>query len=295
MNKKKTRKSYEKALWRIFQRSEIPVPWSKGGNLPWNEPDFSKRMLREHLDESHGAASRATKERLLLIDKMWSWLDLQTGSRLLDMTCGPGLYAVEFALRGCHVTGIDFSPASIAHAKGLALEKAVDDTCIFIEQDVRSASLEPNSFEAATFIYGQLSVFPREDARSLLTKIASALVPGGRLCIELLNPSKVDKKNSSWWFTDDKGLWGDDPFLHLGERFWLEEQQMSIERFQILNLDNGKLSRINLCDQAYSVESMVDLMKVSGFDAVDVYHAWDGTPLYDAEEWIVYVGRTPTE
>jgi SAM-dependent methyltransferase len=293
MNKKKIRKSYEKALWRVYRRSEIPEPWSNGGNLPWNDPDFSKRMLREHLDESHGAASRAAKERLLLIDKMWSWLDLHIGSRMLDMTCGPGLYAVEFAQRGCLVTGIDFSPAAIAHAIGLAKEKTVDDACRFIEQDVRSATLEPNSFDAAAFIYGQLSVFPREDARSLLTKIASALVPGGRLCIELLNPSKVDKKNSSWWFTDDKGLWGDDPFLHLGERFWLEEQQMSIERFQILSLDNGELSRITLCDQAYSVESMVDLMKESGFDPVDVYPAWDGIPLYDAQEWIVYVGRTP--
>jgi SAM-dependent methyltransferase len=294
MTKKTTRKAYEKALWRIYQRSEIPEPWSNGGNLPWNDPEFSKRMLREHLDESHGAASRAAKERLMLIDKMWSWLDLQTSSRLLDMTCGPGLYAVEFGQRGCHVTGIDFSPASIAHAIDLAQEKSVEESCRFIEQNVRTASLKPNSFDAATFIYGQLSVFPREEARFLLNMIATALVPGGRLCIELLNPSKVDKKNSTWWFTDDQGLWGDEPFLHLGERFWLEEQQLSIERFQILNLECGQFNHITLCDQAYTAESMVDLMKHSGFDAVDVYHAWDGVPLYDAEEWIVYVGRTPT-
>lgn len=156
-------------------------------------------------------------------------------------------------------------------------------------------SIKDASFDAATFIYGQLAVFPREDAKSLLTKIAHALRPGGRLCIELLNQDKVDKKNSSWWFTDDTGLWGDRPFLHLGERFWLDEIQMSIERFQILDLENGEFTNITLCDQTYSVDSMVEMMKKAGFVDVDVYPAWDGTPLYDAGEWIVYVGRTLVE
>ena len=199
MTKKKRRKALEKALWRIYSRPEIPKPWQGGGNLPWNEPEFSQRMLREHLDESHGAASRVTKERLMLIDKMWSWFELRNSSNLLDMTCGPGLYAVEFARRGSQVTGIDFGPASIAYARELAIREGVDRACHFIERDVRSISLEPHSFDAATFIYGQLTVFPREDAQFLLTKIAAALKPGGRLCIELLDPSRVDRKNSNWW------------------------------------------------------------------------------------------------
>ena len=43
------------ALWRIYRRPERPQAWVGGGNLPWNDPAFSARMLREHLDESHGA------------------------------------------------------------------------------------------------------------------------------------------------------------------------------------------------------------------------------------------------
>jgi SAM-dependent methyltransferase len=294
MSKKQLRKAYQQALWRIYNRPEIPELWVDGGNLPWDDPDFSQRMLREHLDESHGAASRVTKERQLLVDKMWAWLELEKGNNLLDMTCGPGLYAVEFAKRGCQVTGVDFGPASIAHAKNHAREMNVSHACRFIESDVRSVNLEPESFDAATFIYGQLSVFAPQDCKSLLSKISQALRPGGYLCVEFLNQENLDKKNSSWWFTDDKGLWGDEPFLHLGERFWLEEQQMSVERFQILNLDSGGLSRITLCDQSYSANSMVELMQESGFESVAVFPAWDGLPLYDAEEWIVYIGQTPS-
>ncbi|MGD2049604.1 MAG: methyltransferase domain-containing protein [Chloroflexota bacterium] len=50
------------------------------------------------------------------MDWLWSKLALKLGAQVLDVTCGPGLYAVELASRGCLVTGIDFSPASIVYA-----------------------------------------------------------------------------------------------------------------------------------------------------------------------------------
>ena len=50
------------ALWQIYQRSQPPVPWRDGNNLPWDDPAFSERMLKEHLDQSHGAASRPFPE-----------------------------------------------------------------------------------------------------------------------------------------------------------------------------------------------------------------------------------------
>ncbi|MCP4425815.1 MAG: hypothetical protein GY803_15085 [Chloroflexi bacterium] len=36
---------------------------------------------------------------------------------------------------------------------------------------------------------------------------------------------------------------------------------------------------------------MDKMMRGTGFTAVDVYPAWDGLPLYDAGEWVVYVAR----
>ncbi|MCP4422955.1 MAG: hypothetical protein GY803_00540, partial [Chloroflexi bacterium] len=96
------------ALWRIYNRPERPSPWTTGGNLPWDDPDFSRRMLREHLDQSHGAASRQDAERAAQVDWLWEKLGLQSGQHLFDVTCGPGLYAAAMARRGCRVTGVDF-------------------------------------------------------------------------------------------------------------------------------------------------------------------------------------------
>lgn len=281
------------ALWKIYNRPSRPAPWVNGGNLPWNEAAFSQRMLREHLDESHGAASRITAEREMQLAWFNQKLGLASGSRLLDITCGPGFYAVDLARQGCEIVGIDFSPASINHAQQLAEKEGVRERCTFVEQDIRQMDYEGQGFDAALFIYGQLAVFPRHEAQMLLEKVARSLRPGGRLCIELLNQDRIDKVNSNWWFTDDTGLWGDAPFLHLGERFWLSAEETSMERFQIIHLETGQSDEIILCDQSYAAETMVEMLKTAGFSQVDVYPAWDNIPLYDRDEWIIYVAQTP--
>ena len=278
------------ALWRIYNRPERPFPWQqRDGNLPWDDPAFSERMLREHLDQSTGAASRVTAEREAQLDWFWQKLALQPGSRVLDITCGPGLYAVALAGRGCYVTGVDFGPAAVAYARQLAADQGVTDRCTFHQQDVRQMDFDGAGFDAALLIYGQLAVMPPDAAQDVLRRAARALRPGGRICLELLNPARVDKKNSSWWYMDDTGLWGERPFFHLGERFWDEENRASIERFLILHLETGQLDEIELCDQTYIPDEVTAMLQTAGFSHTDHYPAWDGLPLYDADEWHVYV------
>jgi hypothetical protein len=47
-----------KTLLDIVQRDAQPAPWTEGDNVPWNDPDFSERMLAEHLSQEHDLASR---------------------------------------------------------------------------------------------------------------------------------------------------------------------------------------------------------------------------------------------
>jgi len=284
-----TNRSLADALWKIYHRPEPVQPWTQDSDLFWNDPAFSERILREHLDDTHGAASRESSERMDQIDWLWSTLDMRSGQSLFDVTCGPGLYAVEFAKRGCQVTGIDFSPASIAYAEDLAVIEGVADKCDFALQDIREMDYRGSNFDAALLLYGQLAVFPKEKALAILSTIAQSLKPEGCLCLELLNQAHVDKTNSSWWFTDDTGLWDDQPFLHLGERSWHPVEQASVERYYIIHLETGQLTEMYLTDQTYAVDTMVTMLKEAGFNSVQVYPAWGGVPLADAEEWVVYV------
>jgi len=226
-------------------------------------------------------------------------LALREGSRVLDVTCGPGLYAVELARRGCIVHGIDFSPASIRYARELADEAGLAERCTFELRDVRTMDLPPDSFDAALFLYGQLAVFTSAEAADLLSHCANALCPpsassgqaGGRLVVELLDFEHIKKTDSTWWYTDCSGLWGDFPFLHLGERYWHDEQNLSLEQFHIINLETGELQEYAVTDQGYPSPAMVAMMRQAGFSRVDVVPAWGGLELYDAEEWVVYLAE----
>jgi SAM-dependent methyltransferase len=275
------------ALRQIYDRSPVPEPLLEGGNLPWNEPAFSERMLAQHLDQSHSAASRQMREILAQMQPMLDWLNLSPGSRLFDVTCGPGLYAAEFAKRGIEVTGIDFGPASIAyarqHCRGLP--------CEFTLGDVREMDFAGRAFDAAIYLYGQFAVLAPDDAGQVLRRVYDALRPGGRVLLEILDFRRYDKKNDSWWYTDQGGLWGDFPFLHLGQRVWYDELQVSVERYHILNLENGTVKVYALSDQAYRVSQMRRRLMTAGFTDTRTHPAWDGLPLKDAHEWIVYVAQ----
>lgn len=289
MTKATNSKRLHDALWQIYHRPEKPAAWLDDGNLPWNDPSFSKRMLAEHLDEGHSAASRTQPERALQIDWFCEKLHLTTNAHVLDVTCGPGLYATALAKRGCTVTGIDFGPAAIEYAHKLAHNEDLGERCHFREEDIRSMDLPTEEYDAALLIYGQLAVLPTDQAKLVLEKIMRALKPGASLCLELLDPEHVDKTESTWWFTDDDGLWGNAPFLHLGERFWDPEKRCSTERYTILHLETGVQQVIHLSDQTYTPNEMTSLLQDVGFSQVTLYPHWDRLDLYDAQEWNIYI------
>jgi len=57
------------------------------------------------------------------------------GKRVLDIGCGSGRYAVEFARRGAQVIGLDFAPKMVEMAHTAAAEAGVADRCRFVQAD----------------------------------------------------------------------------------------------------------------------------------------------------------------
>ena len=110
----------ELTLLDVVERALPPEPWTEGDNIPWDDPAFSARMLREHLSQEHDLASRRSQ----IIDRQVDWLhrDVLGGrpGRILDLACGPGLYAHRLARLGHAVVGIDFGPAAIQYGREVA-------------------------------------------------------------------------------------------------------------------------------------------------------------------------------
>ena len=105
---------------------ERPPVYTKSKGEFWNDEHISKQMLKAHLNPEFDGASR----KLDFIEKSVSWIvELVSPSSypfLLDVGCGPGIYAEKFTQMGFHVTGIDFSNRSINYANQSALKKKLE-------------------------------------------------------------------------------------------------------------------------------------------------------------------------
>jgi SAM-dependent methyltransferase len=69
------------------------------------------------------------------------------GKSILDVGCGDGINAMNFALLGANVTGIDVSPKAIELAKRRAAVNGVPDKTKFVCAPLENADLRAHSFD----------------------------------------------------------------------------------------------------------------------------------------------------
>ncbi|HUG16753.1 MAG TPA: class I SAM-dependent methyltransferase, partial [Thermomicrobiales bacterium] len=203
----------------LVRRAPVAEPWAEGDKIPWHDPDFSARMLQEHLSQAHDAASR----RAGVIESHVEWihrvvLEAQP-SRILDLGCGPGLYTERLAALGHDCVGIDFAPAAIVYARERA--HAVNLACVYQQADIRAADYG-DAFDLVMLLYGEINVFRPDDARLILTKSRQALAAGGRLLLEAHTAEAVRAMGSapSRWRAAERGLFSARPHVWLQESFW---------------------------------------------------------------------------
>ncbi len=275
----------------VVRRQPAPMPWAEGEKIPWHEPAFSARMLQEHLSQKHDAASR----RAPTIDRHVEWIHhgilASRPARILDLGCGPGLYASRLARRGHTCVGIDFSPASIAYAGEQTLVEG--SACEFIESDIRTADFG-TGYDLVMFIFGELNVFRPDDARKILTKAHAALNEKGCLLLEVSTFDAVRKLGSQpWgWHSSESGLFSERPHLCLFESFWNAEQMVATERYFIIDAATSEVTRYAASTQAYTREQFENLLRECGFDHIE-FHSQFGNVETGQNEFDVIVAHKP--
>lgn len=109
------------------------------------------------------------------------------GLKVLDIGCGCGATTLTAAARvgaAGSVTGIDLSAPMLELARQRAESEDLD-TAVFAQADAQTHPFEPGSFDLAISRFGTMFF---DDPVAAFTNIATALRPGGRLCLATWQP-----------------------------------------------------------------------------------------------------------
>ena len=282
-----------KTILDIVHRTPEPAPWSEGDNIPWDDPEFSERMLAEHLSQEHQLASRRSET----IDRHVQWIFSEVlGSRparLLDLACGPGLYTHRLAGVGCHCVGIDFSPASIRYAGDATGGEATPGSCTYRLADVRDGSFGKD-FDFVMMLYGQFNVFPRDVALEILKETRAALKPGGRVLLEVQSPEEIQRggEKAGSWYSARSGLFTGTPHLVLQENFWHSDVGASTTRFMVIDARTGDVSCHALSNEAYTEQELDRALRSAGFKDVERFPSLTGKIVDPDQDLPVVVARS---
>lgn len=185
---------------------EKPPLYTKSDATFWNDEHISKQMLKAHLDPEFEGASRKRE----FIEKSALWIGEAVPPSgyplLLDIGCGPGIYAEKFAKMSYQVTGIDFSKRSIKYAQSSAFKQNLDITYHY--QDYMYMNLN-EVFDLAAMIYCDYGALSTADRKIIMQKVFEHLKPGGKFLLDVFSIAKYNsfEEKQTWEICHDGGFW----------------------------------------------------------------------------------------
>ena len=166
---------------------EKPALYEPSPRNMWDNPHISKQMLAAHLDEGFDSATR----KMGFVKESVGWIACTLPparyKRLLDLGCGPGIYAELFCRNGYEVTGVDISERSIRFARESARQKNL--AIEYCRKDYTASGLG-GSYDLITLIYCDFGVLARDTRVKLLARIYESLLPHGALLFDVFKPVK---------------------------------------------------------------------------------------------------------
>ncbi len=270
-------------IGRMCELQRRPPPFEPGEALFWDDPWISTQMLKAHLDPNNDAASRKPETIASTVRWLMHMLDLKSGDALIDLGCGPGLYAAQFADQGLRVTGVDYSRRSIDYA--IEQARQTGQTITYRYQNY--LTLEDNGqYDAACLIYGDYCPLPPEARQTLLANIHRALKPGGRFVLDVTTPQhrRVNGARNGWYAVET-GFWKPGPHLVLEEGFSYPEDDLYLDQYITLEPD-GTISIYRNWFQDFTAERITQELEEGGFKAKGLWSDLTGKPLTESSEWI---------
>jgi SAM-dependent methyltransferase len=222
-----------------------------------------------------------------LVEMILQVLELQPGDRVLDLACGSGDHARRLARRGLDVLGVDVAPSLIAHCRERAAEEGLT-TVRFEQGDMRELAYE-GEFDAVLLLSGSFGFFDEPANQDVLARIARALIPGGRVLIDVFDLARmVVRPTRRSWSHFGGGY-------NLRTTWWEPETCTYVSEFLFIDAD-GVLNTAAEPERI-RVYSLPEWRELCGRAGLTLTHALADTKLpmvpYDRDHYgnLVIVGR----
>ena len=230
-------------------------------------------FLKETIDEENTP---------LQIDFAEKALEMSPPMRVIDLGCGHGRHTNELSRRGYKAVGIDTIQGFVDVATADAEKESLASQ--FVKGDLRGFRAE-EIFDRAICLFDVLGFFSDEDHEVILRNAFDALMPGGRLLLDL--------RTREWMMrippvsVHDKGN-GD---------LMIDRVQFDIESGRLVDqrtfVRAGKVRSVTFSVRLYTYTEMKTILRSVGFQVDAVYGGFDGSPLHLAKPRTLILATKP--
>lgn len=202
------------------------------------------------------------------VDILVSHLGMTPGMRVLDLGCGHGRHAFELARRGFDVVGLDRTEGFVELARREA-EMAR------LPIDYRVADLrtldEDASFDRVLCLFDVFGLHRDDENHDVLGRIARALRPGGKLCL--------DVRNRDWMVRALLPV----TILQKGADLMIDRHVFDpvsgrLVDYRILVRD-GRTREARFSVRLYHFTELRALLASVGLHVTEAFGTWDGDPI----------------
>lgn len=245
----------------------------RGAARGWWRHHFDETYYRLHDPLFPEARSRAE------VAGMIELLGVPVGCRILDAPCGWGRHAALFAEAGYEAVGADLSPELLLHAPRSAVSLAA--------ADIRWLPFADATFDGVVNVFTSLGLFldDAEDVRAL-AEARRVLRPGGAFLLESMHRDEIVSayaERDAWVLPDGTRLRARrhfDPVTGISHEVtqWKRGSERGEKRHSL---------------KLRTATEIAGLLAAAGFDRVEWYGDWDGSPFHHRSERVIAVARNP--
>lgn len=167
-----------------------PIHSTKSKSTSWdNVATWYHKLLKN---------GKGTYQNDVILPNILRLLDPRSGQTILDLACGPGFFAREFAKKSAKVFGIDISSELIAFAR-----KEVNDVDFFVASADAIPMVADKSVDVVTILLALQNI---EHLAGVFSECSRVLKSGGRLLMVINHPAFRVPKASEWGWDEVRGV-----------------------------------------------------------------------------------------